>query len=78
MDERKLRGTGIVGTLIAAVCCSTPILGVALAAVGLSAWLAWSDYVVIPALAVFLGLTGYALYRLHGRKGAHDSGDQER
>ncbi len=72
MDERKLLGTGVVGTLIAAVCCATPVLAVALGALGLSAWLGWADYVLIPTLVVFLGLTGYALYRLRGRRG-HDT-----
>jgi len=32
-------GTGIVGTVIAALCCFTPALVVLLGAVGLSAWL---------------------------------------
>ncbi len=67
MNDRKLLGTGILGTVIAAVCCSTPILAVGLGALGLSAWLGWADSVLIPALAVFVGVTVYALYRLKGR-----------
>ena len=35
--DRKMIATGIVGTVIAALCCSTPILVVLLGAVGLSA-----------------------------------------
>ena len=61
---RKLLGTGIVGTLVTAVCCLTPILAVALGAIGLSAWLGWLDVVLFPLLAVFIGLTAYGLYRV--------------
>jgi mercuric ion transport protein len=34
-----------------------------LGAVGLSAWLAWLDYILLPALVLFLGITGYAVLR---------------
>lgn len=64
MNDRNLLRTGIIGTVIAAICCFTPVLVILLGAVGLSAWLGWLDYVLFPALAIFLGLTGYAVYRL--------------
>ena len=54
-SDRKLIATGIVGTVIAALCCFTPVLVVLLGAVGLSAWLGWLDYVLLPALAFFVG-----------------------
>lgn len=63
MNNRKLLGVGIVGTVVAALCCFTPLLVVLLAAVGLSAALGWLDYVLFPALAFFIGLTVYAVYR---------------
>ncbi len=59
----KLLGTGITGSVIAAICCFTPALVVLVTAVGLSAIVGYHDYVLFPALAFFLGLTGYALYR---------------
>ncbi len=59
----KLLGTGITGSVIAAICCFTPALVVLVTAVGLSAIVGYLDYVLFPALAFFLGLTGYALYR---------------
>ena len=62
MKDRLLR-TGIVGTVVVALCCFTPILVVLLGAVGLSAALGWLDVVLLPALAFFIGLTGYALWR---------------
>jgi len=37
MTDRNLLGRGIAGTLIAAICCFTPILVVLLGAIGLSA-----------------------------------------
>ncbi len=59
----KLLGTGVTGSVIAAICCVTPVLVVLVTAVGLSAIVGYLDYVLFPALAFFLGLTGYALYR---------------
>ncbi len=70
MNDRKLLRTGIIGTVIAAICCFTPVLVILLGAVGLSAWLGWIDYVLFPALAIFLGLTGYAFYRLKRKPAA--------
>ena len=70
MNDRNLLRTGIIGTVIAAICCFTPVLVILLGAVGLSAWLGWLDYVLFPALAIFLGLTGYAIYRLKRKPAA--------
>ena len=67
MNDRRLLRTGIVGSVVAAICCFTPALVLLLGAVGLSAWLGWLDYVLFPALAVFLGLTAWAVYRLRRR-----------
>ncbi len=63
MTNNKLLCTGAGGTVIAAICCFTPLLVVLLGAVGLSAWLGWLDYVLFPALAIFVGITIYALAR---------------
>lgn len=63
MNDRKLLGIGITGTVIAALCCFTPVLVVLLGVVGLSAWVGGLDYVLFPALAVFIGITVYALVR---------------
>ncbi|MFQ5774383.1 MAG: mercury resistance system transport protein MerF [Kiloniellaceae bacterium] len=61
--NKKLLCTGIGGTIVAALCCFTPLLVVLLGAVGLSAWLGWLDYVLFPALGFFILLTIYAVYR---------------
>lgn len=60
MNRDKLFTTGVIGTAVAAVCCFTPLLVIALGALGLSAWLGWLDYILIPALLSFAALTGYA------------------
>ncbi|MDP6120983.1 MAG: mercury resistance system transport protein MerF [Rhodospirillales bacterium] len=61
--------TGIIGTAITAICCFTPALVIRLGAVGFSAWLGWLDYVLLPTLAVFLAITGYAMV-CRSRRGA--------
>ena len=61
MESRKLLGIGIVGTVIAAVCCFTPALVLILGVLGLSATIGWLDYVLLPALAAFAVLTIVAL-----------------
>lgn len=70
-DENLLR-VGVVGALVAAVCCFTPVLVVLLGAVGLSAAVGWLDYVLLPALAVFVGVMAYATHRR--RKASTSSG----
>ncbi len=62
MRDRLLR-IGVVGTVVAALCCFTPVLVVLLAVVGLSALVGWLDYVLLPVMAVFAALTIYALTR---------------
>ncbi|MAW86276.1 MAG: hypothetical protein CMJ42_07090 [Phyllobacteriaceae bacterium] len=63
----KLLTTGIIGTVVAALCCFTPVLAILLGAVGLSALLGWIDYVLLPALMIFIALTGYAVWRRQRR-----------
>lgn len=59
----KLLLTGVIGTVIAALCCFTPVLVILLGAVGLSALAGVLDYVLIPSLVFFVLLTIYALVR---------------
>lgn len=61
--QGKLLGVGIVGTIIAALCCFTPVLVILFGIVGLSALVGYLDYVLFPALAFFIALTIYAVYR---------------
>jgi mercuric ion transport protein len=54
---------GIVGTVIAALCCFTPLLVILLSAVGLSALIGKLDYVLLPALIICVAIVVYALAR---------------
>lgn len=63
MDDRTLIRTGLISGAVAAVCCATPILVIAFGALGLSAWAAGADYVLIPILIGSVALVGVGLYR---------------
>lgn len=69
MHDRTLITAGSVGAVLAAICCMTPLLAVLFGAVGLTAWLAKADYVVIPALVLCLAMIGYGIYRGRLRQG---------
>ncbi len=75
MDDRKLARFGVIGTVIAALCCFTPLLVALLSAVGLSALVGWLDYVLLPALIFFIMLTIYAVVRRRSSGGGE--GDQD-
>lgn len=63
MDDRTILRLGIIGTIIIALCCFTPILVILVAVVGLSAITGYLDYVLVPALIFFVGLTIFAVRR---------------
>lgn len=62
-NPNTLLRVSVIGTVIVALCCFTPILVILLATLGLSAITGYLDFVLLPALAIFLGLTVYALWR---------------
>ena len=68
MTNRNLLRLGIVGTVVAALCCATPLLAILLGAVGLPALVGRLDAVPLPAMALFLGTTVWALIRRHGQE----------
>jgi len=55
----RLITTGLIGGITAVICCVTPALVVLLSAIGLAAVIGYLDYVLLPALAIFLGLIVY-------------------
>lgn len=63
MTDRSLITTGAIGAALAAICCATPLLAVVLGGVGLSAWLAKANFIVIPVLLLGVALVGLGLYR---------------
>lgn len=62
-DPRTMFRIGVGGTLLVALCCFTPILVILFGVIGLSALTGYLDYVLLPALAAFIGLTVYAFRR---------------
>lgn len=61
--DNKLLKVGIIGTIVAAICCFTPALVLLLGAVGLSSLVGMLDIVLLPALAIFVVITVYALWK---------------
>jgi mercuric ion transport protein len=61
---------GIAGTLVAGICCVTPVIVWGLAGLGLSGLTGYiySDDVLLPLLAAFLMVTGYALWKRRKQK----------
>ena len=62
MNDRLLK-VGVVGSAVAAICCFTPILSGLLGIIGLAALADYLDIVLLPLLAGFLAITGYALWQ---------------
>jgi len=54
---------GIGGSILAALCCFTPVLIPILGAVGLSAWLGWLDYALPPVIVLLVGLAAWGVWR---------------
>lgn len=63
MSNNRLLKIGIIGTIIAALCCFTPLLVILLGALGLSAMVGYLDVVLLPALGIFILITLYALWK---------------
>lgn len=69
MKQQTLLKTGIIGSLIAAICCVTPVLVVFMGAMGVAAFIGYLDYVLMSALVVFLSITAYAFFMRKKCKG---------
>ena len=63
MHDDRLLAIGFTGTVVTALCCFTPILVILLGAIGLSAAIGYLDYILLPALGIFLVILIYALWR---------------
>lgn len=61
MNDKKLLKAGLIGAVLSCVFCLTPVLVVAFGALGLSAWVGGLDYVLFPALGMFVLMIAYAL-----------------
>ena len=54
---------GLFGTLLAALCCFTPLLVVVFGILGLGWLVGYLDYVLWPAFIIFVAITVYSLLR---------------
>src|SRR5439155_24449579 len=64
MDQNtKLIGTGVAGALLSMLCCFTPVLVIVLSALGLAAFVAKLDYVLVPVFGESIALTIFAQVR---------------
>jgi mercuric ion transport protein len=63
--SNKLLKLGLLGSIITALCCFTPILVGVLSVVGLGVIINYLDFVLLPLLAVFIVLTvaGFIRYK---------------
>lgn len=61
MKRNTLLKTGIIGSILALICCLTPVLLITLGAMGLITMTIYIDYVIWPLFGFFLLITVYAL-----------------
>lgn len=62
-----LIGAGLAGAALAALCCATPLLAALLPAVGLGAWLAGANWILLFLLVVGVGVGVSALVLVRRR-----------
>jgi mercuric ion transport protein len=60
MTPKKKFIASLIGTLVVLLCCATPVLVILFGAVGLGVLTGYLDFVLIPALLIFLLLTFYS------------------
>ncbi len=63
-SKNRLLKVGIIGTIVAALCCFTPVLVVLLGALGLASLVAYLDIFLIPTLMIFAGMTFCGLVKM--------------
>ena len=60
---RKCLKVGTWGAAVTAICCFTPILVLGFGIVGLGMLIPYLDYLLLPALGLFLALTVFGLWQ---------------
>ena len=61
VQNTKLIGTGVTGAVLSMLCCLTPVLVLLLGALGLAAFVAKLDYVLIPVFVASIGLVIFGI-----------------
>lgn len=55
--SKKTFISALIGTILTAICCFTPVLVIAFGAVGLSMLVPYLDFVLFPALGILIIIT---------------------
>ncbi len=63
MTDKGVLKLGIIGMIVAALCCFAPVLVTLLGAVALSAAIGWTDYILVSVLLFFVILIVFALWK---------------
>ncbi|MGG6239328.1 mercury resistance system transport protein MerF [Leptolyngbya sp. KIOST-1] len=66
MPPRNTLIASLIGTVVVALCCFTPMLVILLSPLGLAVWVGYLNVVLLPLLGVLIALTVVA-YRQHRR-----------
>ena len=64
-SHNKLLKVGIIGTIVAALCCFTPVLVFLLGALGLASLVTYLDFFLIPTLIIFAGMAFYGFVNMN-------------
>ena len=67
MNANRCFKTGLCGSIVAIICCFTPVLVIGLGLIGLSVFAPYLDYVLFPVLGVFLMLAFYGWSKRKGQ-----------
>jgi mercuric ion transport protein len=60
MEKDRWFKVGLLGTIVTAICCTTPLLPWVFGLLGLAALTGYLDYVLFPLMGIFLAITIYA------------------
>lgn len=63
MSNKALFRTGLVGSIVLALCCFTPVLVILFGAIGLASVVGYLDFVLLPGLLISLVILGVAIVR---------------
>jgi mercuric ion transport protein len=63
MSDRSHVTAGLIGAVLAALCCGAPLLIAALGSISVSTWLAHANYVLVPAVLILVAAVALLLYR---------------
>ncbi len=64
--SKKTFISALVGTILIAICCFTPVLVIAFGAIGLSILIPYLDFVLFPALGILVIITALSYRKMKG------------